>query len=216
MYYLFSLYIYMKMTDGIFVSYIDAVSREDDDNVENVIDKDALFLEMFRDLVLYAILLFLPNIVLHWKSTKIMHLNISGAKHLQLNLLRKYLNYDEKTRIFVKDTEFMKCMTSDVHEVLNYGYWNFLYIIQQVGKLACMVIFLVGANYQRPEVAAMTILPLLLFPVLLGAFLYMRSRTILHYRTTMLDAECDVQAEVCAVSEAPPLVKAGDKIELVK
>jgi ABC-type multidrug transport system fused ATPase/permease subunit len=185
-YLMLTFYVYQYMTDNVFMYYLELDSK----------DRETVYSDVSLTLVVLALALLLPNVLLHWKSVKIMHLDIASPKHLQLNLLRKYLNYEEKYRIFIKEAEFLTCMTSDVYLVWRDGYWNGLYLIQQVGKLMCMIVYIFVTSYDKPMVLGVAIVPLITFPVVLGVFLRLRMRTIDHYRLTMLDAETDVLAEV--------------------
>ena len=79
-------------------------------------------------LVMLGMLLFLPNLGLHWLDFKKSEWKIdSVAVHcLQQHLVAKFLNYDEQGRSDISSTQEIYAILQDVPVLVRDGYMNML------------------------------------------------------------------------------------------
>lgn len=156
---------------------------------------DEMLAEAKSALGLFAVGLFLPKVLLHFIAILRRKLRVMGEAVLQKNLLRKFLNLDEKARSEVSTAVFIKCITEDTNFVLHKGYWSFIRIAQLFGRLIGMVVFVIATSEELLP-TAMALAVLAAFPAVLFTFLTLRAKDISHYKAQLTKAEHAVHTEV--------------------
>mmetsp|Transcript_77863 Transcript_77863/g.166990 ORF Transcript_77863/g.166990 Transcript_77863/m.166990 type:complete len:860 (-) Transcript_77863:76-2655(-) len=118
-----------------------------------------------------GIMYVVPFILLHLIDQYKCFIAIPGEarKALQANLMRKFLNYKEHVRSEIAASEITMAMIRDVTEVVDKGYMKVLEIFKIIGKLSCALIFILLEN-------RMGVVPLFVYPLVLGAWLCCRER----------------------------------------
>eukprot|EP00746_Dinoflagellata_sp_MGD_P146570 gnl/MRDRNA2_/MRDRNA2_79025_c0_seq4.p1 gnl/MRDRNA2_/MRDRNA2_79025_c0~~gnl/MRDRNA2_/MRDRNA2_79025_c0_seq4.p1 ORF type:complete len:1886 (+),score=324.25 gnl/MRDRNA2_/MRDRNA2_79025_c0_seq4:134-5791(+) len=137
-----------------------------------------------RDLELVAIMAFIivPFAVLHYLEIYKCNNKVGGTcrKHIQENLLRKYLNYDENSRSKVAQSDLVMAMTRDTIEVVHTGYAKIFPLAANLGRLCIVLLYQTIPPVIRgvaPNPVA--VLPILVFPGAMWIFLKLRmSRTV--------------------------------------
>jgi len=110
-----------------------------------------------------------PFVLLHCIDIKKLAFGVAGAMRarLQTNLLRKFLNYRESHRAKISMGDFQMIMVRDVTEVVDFGYMKIFPTIAIIGKLCFAMVFILSEN-------KMAVVPLALYPVVMGIFLACR------------------------------------------
>eukprot|EP00928_Gymnodinium_smaydae_P011913 TRINITY_DN14356_c0_g1_i2.p1 TRINITY_DN14356_c0_g1~~TRINITY_DN14356_c0_g1_i2.p1 ORF type:complete len:873 (-),score=191.78 TRINITY_DN14356_c0_g1_i2:103-2721(-) len=86
---------------------------------------------------------------------------------MQANLLRKFLNYREEHRAKLSLGDITMAMVRDVTEVIDFGFMKALSIVSIAGKLMLALIFILAEN-------RMAVIPLTVYPFIMGVFLTCR------------------------------------------
>lgn len=122
--------------------------------------------------VIVGVLYIAPFAVNHAIDFTKMSLHVAGEsrKTLQANLFRRFLHYVPSVRSKISTGDLTMAMSRDIQEVVN-GFMKLLRIVQIVLKLLCSLIFVLSEN-------VMAAIPLAVFPVVMGAFLSFRERTL--------------------------------------
>lgn len=116
----------------------------------------------------------LPYVGIHILAQWRCWLRVAGTarKMLQANLMRKFFNYREEHRSTIKAGEITMVMVRDVREVIDFGFMKVLEIVRCLGKLGLALIFILTESRTA-------LIPLIIYPVLLGIFLYCRQAQML-------------------------------------
>merc|ERR1719223_896092 len=112
----------------------------------------------------------LPLIGLHWLEYREFTWGVGGQSRMTLQkaLVRKFLNYDPKSRAQVDQGDVVMAVTRDAVCLVSDGYMNIIAVSAALGKL--VIIF----TYQ-------ILAPFFLFPMFQVAFLIARKSRITHY-----------------------------------
>lgn len=118
-----------------------------------------------------AALYIVPFAVVHFVDISKIHLNIPYAprKITQASLLSKFLSYKEEMRTRINVGEITMAMMRDTYEVCDDGYMKMLQVSGILMKLMLTLIFILAEN-------RLALVPLLLYPLVLGCFLAWRER----------------------------------------
>jgi len=124
--------------------------------------------------IVIGLIYVLPYIGIHILAQWRCWLRVAGTsrKILQANLMRKFFNYREEHRSTLKAGEFTMVMVRDVREVIDFGFMKVLEILRIVGKLGLALIFILTESRTA-------LIPLMVYPVLLGSFLWCRQAQML-------------------------------------
>lgn len=114
------------------------------------------------------------HILDHLKKTS-LGLGGTSRQTLQVALLRKFLNYDAPTRIKLRNGDLIMATTRDTSDVVQNGYVSSLKVVKHVGQLVVMMVYQLIAPFvfDKPF-SLMGFLPLVLFPIMMAAWLYLR------------------------------------------
>mmetsp|Transcript_13112 Transcript_13112/g.29826 ORF Transcript_13112/g.29826 Transcript_13112/m.29826 type:complete len:826 (-) Transcript_13112:54-2531(-) len=126
----------------------------------------------FQTAIIVALLYFFPLFLLHIADlVKCSVLPQGDVRALiQENLLRKFLNYREEVHSAITVGETSMVMIRDVFEVVDMGIMKAMRICQIVGKLTLATVFLLAEN-------RLAGIPLVIFPMVLMAWLRVREKT---------------------------------------
>lgn len=133
-------------------------------------------------LLVVVLLTFIPLFVLHFLEYKKCFWKVGGSsrRRLQVNLLRKFLNYDESSRAMVSAAHLVMSLTRDAPELVAHGYMQLLNIVRLCGRLALVILYQCIFSD-----APLTILPLVVFPLFMAVFLKLNyARTSKVYNRT--------------------------------
>lgn len=110
----------------------------------------------------------------HLKKTS-LGLGGTSRQTLQVALLRKFLNYDAPTRIKLRNGDLIMATTRDTADVVQHGYVSSLKVVKHVGQLVVMMVYQLVAPiiFDKPF-SPMGVLPLVLFPIMMTTWLYIR------------------------------------------
>jgi len=113
---------------------------------------------------------------------------------LQANLLRKFLNFKEKIRDSISTGDLVMAMTRDIPEVVDFGYMKILALCYFVGKVSCVVIFILSENKKAA-------VPLIVFPVIFGFFLCSREKLMVEANEEQASRQNDLAHTVQGVTQ---------------
>lgn len=102
----------------------------------------------------------------------------TSRQKLQVALLRKFLNYDQDSRLQLRNGDLIMAMTRDSPALVSDGFTNVLCVVKEIGQLTFMLAyqFLAPLVFNK-EISWLGFLPLLAFPVAMVCFLHMRNAT---------------------------------------
>lgn len=103
-----------------------------------------------------------------WKSQQRLRENARG--YMQRSIFRKYINFDELSRVSISSSEFSLTLISDADDVTGSGFVKGLELLKTLGKLAVSLYFIWAEN---PEALPQTIG----VAVAIGVFLASRYET---------------------------------------
>lgn len=158
--------------------------------------------------LLFLIVLFrvAPFPILHWLDYRTVFWKIQGAsrKTLQANLLRKFLNYDERSRTEVNESKLAMAVSRDAGELVKEGYCNIIPLGSSLIRLLLIPIYQMltprilealgkdtGTVGTSDDVIGQ-FLPVIMFPVLMLAFLRWRNPKTLYYLETQKACQNDM------------------------
>merc|ERR1719453_2421617 len=101
--------------------------------------------------------------------------------------MRKFLNYKEEHRSAISVGDVTMTMIRDVTEVVDFGFMKVAVICQIVGKLLFAIIFIMAEN-------RMALIPLSVYPFVMGIFLCCRAKATIETSEKMADRQNDVVA----------------------
>lgn len=138
-------------------------------------------------LFLIMVWMILPLFLLHWLDYKKCFWKVGGTsrKKLQANLLRKFLNYDEDSRSGIQSSDLIMAMTRDAPDLFSHGYASVFKLVKSIGKLVMVIIYQLTGNPAG-------ILPMLVFPILMAAYLMVRSGKTARAGDAEQDAQNDL------------------------
>eukprot|EP00746_Dinoflagellata_sp_MGD_P007118 gnl/MRDRNA2_/MRDRNA2_114051_c0_seq1.p1 gnl/MRDRNA2_/MRDRNA2_114051_c0~~gnl/MRDRNA2_/MRDRNA2_114051_c0_seq1.p1 ORF type:complete len:935 (+),score=199.99 gnl/MRDRNA2_/MRDRNA2_114051_c0_seq1:115-2919(+) len=123
-----------------------------------------------------------PNVGLHILDLKKLMWKVGGTsrKTIQANLLRKFLNYDENSRQYVKEADLIMAMTRDTNDLVGSGYMKMFVLVKGFGKLFVILLYqTVGPLVQGKQPKPVVILPVVVFPIIMLSFLKIRNKKTL-------------------------------------
>lgn len=132
-----------------------------------------------QSLILYGTTSIAAHAILHWGDYSKTKAHMGRTRtFIQEALIRKYLNYTAFVRQGVNGSDITLGVERDAHNVAH-GYMSCLMLIAEFEKLACMVLFkLLSPVLFGSKLDLAAIVPLMVFPPLLGVFLVFRESTI--------------------------------------
>mmetsp|Transcript_27287 Transcript_27287/g.63563 ORF Transcript_27287/g.63563 Transcript_27287/m.63563 type:complete len:907 (-) Transcript_27287:119-2839(-) len=132
-----------------------------------------------RSLVLVMAFMVCPVAFLHLLDYHSITWKVGGSSHMMLQsaLLRRFLDYEEASRLDLRKGDLLMAMTRDTCKLVTEGYMNVLKLVAHFGKLLMLSAyqFVVPVVCGTPLSTAF-VLPFVLFPVLLVSFLATRRR----------------------------------------
>lgn len=166
-------------------------------------DESDLFIpNKFISLCVFVLLTVIPFGALHYMDyVKKDRFGVGGTAReiIQVALIRKFLNYDHKSRLQLRNGDLIMATTRDAAEVVQMGYQNALLMLKHIGHLVFMFVYqLVSPVLFGRKFSLLGFLPLLSFPVLLCLFLLARTRKtskLLNDRNSAQDALVTFVAE---------------------
>eukprot|EP00930_Biecheleria_cincta_P030591 TRINITY_DN21191_c0_g3_i1.p1 TRINITY_DN21191_c0_g3~~TRINITY_DN21191_c0_g3_i1.p1 ORF type:complete len:900 (-),score=151.72 TRINITY_DN21191_c0_g3_i1:343-3042(-) len=121
-------------------------------------------------LILISAFILVPNIVLHYLDWLTPSWRVAGVsrKILQSALIRRFLHYNEQSKVDLDVGNLIVAVTKDVPELVLMGYMNILTIASDLIKL----VLVLGYQFGMPllfgtSIRITGILPLVIFPVML-------------------------------------------------
>ena len=122
------------------------------DNVlGDVVSSSEVYLEHVEMAVLLGGLNFLPLVILNVLDLNKCWYGVGGAarKDLQVNLLRKYLNYTESARLRVGTSGFIEAINRHVVEVVDGGFMQLFNAAAHLGKLVMLLLWSLSSGRSR-------------------------------------------------------------------
>lgn len=121
--------------------------------------------------VVIAALYIVPFALVHVCDVMRTQLKIpyEARKTTQASLLTKFLNYKDSARVTINVGEITMTMMRDAVEVCDFGYMKMLSVIGIWIKLVFALVFILSEN-------RLAVIPLIAYPLVLGAFLVCRER----------------------------------------
>eukprot|EP00811_Abedinium_folium_P000600 NODE_1054_length_2630_cov_14.226928.p1 GENE.NODE_1054_length_2630_cov_14.226928~~NODE_1054_length_2630_cov_14.226928.p1 ORF type:complete len:730 (-),score=196.07 NODE_1054_length_2630_cov_14.226928:440-2380(-) len=119
--------------------------------------------------VLCGMLYFVPFAAIHAWAVKRRQLGLAGGCRtwLMTQMFRRYLNYNEASRLQTSRSALLFTTLNETAAVVNDGYMNAIKLVDVFGKLVVVVIFICHSN---PKF----LLPFLFFPLVLVLFVWWR------------------------------------------
>jgi len=147
--------------------------------------RDFTFEDRTSSLAMIMAVMVLPLALLHFLDYRSISWRIGGTARIELQsaLLRRFLNYEDASRLNLNQGDLSLAMTRDTVNLVSKGYLNVLHLTAQLGKLLMVLAYqwVAPAIFGNPLTASQiqeSILPLLIYPVVLFCFLRVRRRRI--------------------------------------
>lgn len=142
-------------------------------------DASSLLFVKHKTLSLWIVVLgnVLPFLLLHYLDYLSTSFHIGGRTRtmLQASLLRKFFAYSSRARASAERDSLVMAITRDAPTVSADGYQSFLVIIKELGRILMVVIFKVlGPVVFHTKFNYEALYIIVLFPLMLGVFLYLR------------------------------------------
>jgi len=164
--------LFFLLTLRLFISIAEGESGEAEEEEASLVPKVLLIPgNRTYTAVVVGLIYIAPFILLHVFDIKKLRMGVAGLSRarLQTNLLRKFLNYQEEHRSRISMGDLQMTMVRDVTEVVNFGFMKLLNTFAVIGKLTLALVFILAEN-------KMAVVPLAVYPVVMGIFLCCRGR----------------------------------------
>jgi len=130
-------------------------------------------------LAVVGMLLFLPHLALFLFDMFRTEMRLAGhcRELLQLNIVRKFLNYDSTTRALLKESDVILTISHDCPDVVEKGLFSSMELLKEATLLVMLFVYQVAACSQTEEDMGSlytAAVPALLLPVCLSLFLRVR------------------------------------------
>jgi len=128
-------------------------------------------------LILISAFILVPNILLHYLDWLTPSWRVAGVsrKILQSALIRRFLHYNEQSKVDLDVGNLIVAVTKDVPELVLMGYMNILTICSDLMKLVLVLGYQFGMPFIFGTPFRITgILPLVIFPVMLWLWAWCR------------------------------------------
>jgi hypothetical protein len=168
------------------------------------IDKELLFIKDRKlSLYAYASITILVFGLLHILEYSKLDSRIGASKHfLQNALIRKFLNFSTFARQQVTVGDIVMAIQRDANDVVMLGYMAILKIFYELEKLLFMLLFkLLSPALFGEKFDAAAVIPLFIFPALLGPFLPFREKAISESLTEANETEEDFMDQITQITQ---------------
>eukprot|EP00931_Biecheleriopsis_adriatica_P046606 TRINITY_DN26785_c0_g1_i2.p1 TRINITY_DN26785_c0_g1~~TRINITY_DN26785_c0_g1_i2.p1 ORF type:complete len:946 (+),score=170.58 TRINITY_DN26785_c0_g1_i2:30-2867(+) len=133
-------------------------------------------------LALNVVLRVLPFPLLHYLDYRKAYWKVGGASRLllQVNLLRKYLSYDDVSLMQVNESRLILALTRDSAELVEFGYCSIIKIVAAFGRMLLIIVYQLIIMLYSDEFSGRTLLqrffPLVVYPIAMCSFLKLRDK----------------------------------------
>lgn len=128
-------------------------------------------------LIVISAIMLVPNVTLHYLAWLTPSWRVAGVsrKTLQSAMIRRFLHYNEQSKVDLDVGNLIVAATKDVPELVLLGYMNILTICSDLMKLMLVLAYQFGLPFIFGTPFRITgILPLIIFPVMLWLWAWCR------------------------------------------